>query len=51
MGLKQYKVGKSFEEELCWWFRENGYYPEYHEKSISGSQNRRYYSNKKKYCI
>ena len=32
MGLKQYKVGKSFEEELCWWFRENGYYPEYHEK-------------------
>lgn len=39
MGLKQYKSGKKFEEELCWWFRYNGYYPEYHEKSASGSQN------------
>jgi Holliday junction resolvase len=39
MGLKQYKSGKKFEEELCWWFRKNGYYPEYHEKSANGSQN------------
>lgn len=39
MGKKQYEVGKKFEEQLCWWFRKNGYYPEYHEKSISGSQN------------
>lgn len=39
MGKKQYEVGKKFEEELCWWFRKNGYYPEYHEKSVSGSQN------------
>lgn len=39
MGLKSQKNGKKFEEELCWWFRKNGFYPEYHEKSISGSQN------------
>lgn len=39
MGLKQYKSGKKFEEEFCWWLRKNGYYPEYHEKSASGSQN------------
>jgi len=39
MGKISQKVGKSFEEELCWWFRNNGYYPEYHEKSASGSQN------------
>jgi hypothetical protein len=39
MGLRQYKTGKKFEEELCWWFRYHGYYPEYHEKSASGSQN------------
>lgn len=39
MGRKQYKAGKDFEEQLCWWLRENGYYPEYHEKSASGSQN------------
>lgn len=39
MGIKQYKTGKKFEEDLCWWFRNHGYYPEYHEKSASGSQN------------
>lgn len=39
MGLKSQKNGKKFEEELCWWFRKNGFYPEYHEKSVSGSQN------------
>lgn len=39
MGKKSYTNGKEFETNLCWWFRENGYYPEYHEKSASGSQN------------
>lgn len=39
MGKKQQALGKSFEIQLCWWLRKNGYYPEYHEKSVSGSQN------------
>lgn len=39
MGKKSYTNGKEFEQNLCWWFRENEYYPEYHEKSASGSQN------------
>lgn len=39
MGKKSYTNGKEFETNLCWWFRKNGYYPEYHEKSVSGSQN------------
>lgn len=39
MGLKSQKLGAKFEVELCWWLRKNGYYPEYHEKSVSGSQN------------
>ena len=38
MGKKQQALGKSFEQNLCWWLRKNGYYPEYHEKSVSGSQ-------------
>lgn len=38
MGKKQQALGKSFEIQLCWWLRKNGYYPEYHEKSVSGSQ-------------
>ena len=38
MGLKSYKNGKNFEIQLCYWLKENGYYPEYHEKSASGSQ-------------
>lgn len=39
MGKQSQINGKEFEEQLCWWFRANGYYPEYHEKSVSGSQN------------
>jgi len=38
MGKKQQVLGKSFEFQLCWWLRKNGYYPEYHEKSVAGSQ-------------
>ena len=38
MGKKQQALGKSFEIQLCWWLRKNGYYPEYHEKSVAGSQ-------------
>ena len=38
MGKKQYEVGKSFEEELCWWLSQQGYYVIYNEKGISGSQ-------------
>ena len=32
MGLKQYKVGKSFEEKLCWHLSNDGYYVIYNEK-------------------
>lgn len=39
MSLESYKNGRNFEENFCWWLRKNGYYPEYHEKSASGSQN------------
>ncbi len=39
MGIKSQTNGKEFEEQFCWWLRQNGYYPEYHEKSICGSQN------------
>lgn len=38
MGRKQYKLGKDFEEQLCWWFSKNGYYVLYNEKGITGSQ-------------
>ena len=38
MSKKQYEVGKSFEETLCWWLSKNGYYVIYNEKGISGSQ-------------
>ena len=38
MGKKQYEVGKIFEEELCWWLSNNGYYVIYNEKGIAGSQ-------------
>ena len=39
MGKQAQINGKTFEIQLCWWLRKNGYYPEYHEKSASGSQN------------
>ena len=39
MGKQAQINGKKFEIQLCWWLRKNGYYPEYHEKSASGSQN------------
>lgn len=39
MGKQAQINGKNFEIQLCWWLRKNGYYPEYHEKSASGSQN------------
>ena len=39
MGKTSQENGKTFEIQLCWWLRKNGYYPEYHEKSASGSQN------------
>lgn len=39
MGKQAQINGKIFEIQLCWWLRKNGYYPEYHEKSASGSQN------------
>ena len=39
MGKLSQENGKKFETQLCWWLRKNGYYPEYHEKSASGSQN------------
>ena len=39
MGKQSQINGKNFEIQLCWWLRKNGYYPEYHEKSASGSQN------------
>lgn len=32
MGLKQYKTGSNFEEELCWWFSTNGFFVIYNEK-------------------
>ena len=38
MGKKQYKLGKDFEEQLCWWLSGNGYYVIYNEKGVSGSQ-------------
>lgn len=38
MGRKQYKLGKDFEEQLCWWLSGNGYYVIYNEKGMSGSQ-------------
>lgn len=38
MGKKQYEVGKKFEEELCWWLSNNGYYVIYNEKGVAGSQ-------------
>ena len=38
MGRKQYKLGKDFEEQLCWWLSSNGYYVIYNEKGMSGSQ-------------
>ena len=38
MGRKQYKVGKDFEEQLCWLLSDNGYYVIYNEKGIEGSQ-------------
>lgn len=39
MGKQSQINGKNFEIQLCWWLRKNGYYPEYHEKSVTGSQN------------
>lgn len=36
MGLKQYKTGKKFEEELCWWFYKNGFFVIYNEKRGNG---------------
>lgn len=38
MGKQSQSNGKNFEIQLCYWLKENGYYPEYHEKSVSGSQ-------------
>ncbi len=38
MGKKQYELGKSFEEQLCWYLSDNGYYVMYNEKGITGSQ-------------
>lgn len=38
MGLKQYKTGKKFEEELCWWFSKKGFFVIYNEKGTTGSQ-------------
>lgn len=38
MGLKSYKNGKKFEEQLCEHCCKNGYYVIYNEKGITGSQ-------------
>lgn len=38
MGIKQYKTGKKFEEELCWWLSNKGYFVIFNEKSATGSQ-------------
>ena len=38
MGKIQYELGKKFEEELCWYLSDEGYYVIYNEKNISGSQ-------------
>lgn len=32
MGIKQFKVGKKFEEDLCWWFSNKGFFVNYNEK-------------------
>jgi len=32
MGKKQYQLGKSFEENLCWYLFKEGYYVIYNEK-------------------
>lgn len=38
MGLKQYKSGKKFEEELCWWFANRDFFVIYNEKGATGAQ-------------
>lgn len=38
MGRKSYELGKSFEEDLCWYYFSKGYFVEYHEKGVTGSQ-------------
>lgn len=38
MGIKSYKTGKKFEEELCEFFADKNYYVVYNEKGVSGSQ-------------
>lgn len=47
MGLKQYKVGKSFEEKLCWYLSNDGYYIIYNEKRGYRQSTSRYCCNKK----
>ena len=38
MGKTSYTNGKTFEIDLCNYFKDNGYYVIYNEKGISGSQ-------------
>lgn len=38
MGKKQQALGKSFEQNLCWWFSNQGYYVIYNERNVSGAQ-------------
>lgn len=45
MGLKQYKTGKKFEEELCWWFAKNGFFVIYNEKRSVRKSMLRYCGN------
>lgn len=47
MGLKQYKSGKKFEEELCWWFANRDFFVIYNEKRHNGFTAMRYHCNKK----
>ena len=47
MGRKQYKVGKDFEEELCWLLSNNGYYVIYNEKRNVWQSAGRHSRNKK----
>lgn len=47
MGLKQYKSGKKFEEELCWWLSKKDYFVIYNEKRSIWESMLRYSDNKK----
>lgn len=50
MGKKQQALGKSFEQNLCWWFSSQGYYVIYNERNASRSAASRCNNNQKQYC-